>query len=85
MSTDDADTTVKTTWFLKSEENELMGQVYRAGDEAVPTAGAGITNGAAWGNAEIVRFSELGPTCAMRRFEVIIRVVGCKAVSKSDS
>ena len=76
MPPGDGDATVTATWFLKSEENEPLGQVYRAADETVPTTGARITNGAAWGSAEIVRFRELGPTCAMRRFEVIIRVVG---------
>ncbi len=76
MPPGDGDATVTATWFLKSEENEPLGQVYRAADEAVPTAGAGITSKAAWSSGEIVGFSELRPTCELRRFEVIVRVAG---------
>ncbi len=76
MPSDDSDATVAATWFLQSEENEPLGQVCWVAGEAVPAAGAAITGGAAWNIAEVVRFIELRPTCAMRRFEVIIRVAG---------
>ena len=63
-------------WFLYSEEKEPWGQIYRAQDEAVPAVGTVIIDGVAWKRAEVVRFDELRSTCAMRRFRVIIRVVG---------
>ena len=66
--------TIAATWYLKSERNEPLGQVYRSSDEAVPEPGAMVTDAARPGRAKIVKFRELGPTCAMRRFEVVLRV-----------
>ncbi len=65
--------TIDAAWYLKSEGNEPLGQVYRSGDDAVPEPGALVTDGAGSSRARIVRFRELGATCAMRRFEVIVR------------
>ena len=67
--------TIAATWYLKSERNEPLGQVYRSGDEAVPEPGALVTDSASPSRAKIVKFRELGPTCAMRRFEVILRIL----------
>ena len=63
-------------WFLYSEEGEPLGQVYRAKDEAAPAVGDRLTGAAAWASAEVVEFTELSPTCAMRRFRVVVRVLG---------
>ena len=61
-------------WFLYSEENEPLGQIYRGRKEAVPAIGARLTNSGKWETAEVVDFSELAATCEMRRFQVIVRV-----------
>jgi len=66
---------IAAAWYLKSEGNEPLGQVYRSGDDAVPVPGALVTVPASSNEAKIVRFRELGPTCAMRRFEVIVRLL----------
>ncbi len=66
---------IPTVWFLYSEDGEPLGQVYRHGEEAIPTEGVRITNGARWKSAEVLSFSELTSTCAMRRFRVVVRLV----------
>ena len=63
------------TWFLKSEDGQPLGQIYRdAGDpplaEGVQVDGIGV----------VVRFTELGSSCGMRRFEVIVRAAAQPAV-----
>ena len=63
-------------WFLFSEENEPLGQVYRPTENAAPTVGTRITNGSGWSVAQVVEFRELASACAMRRFRVVVRVVG---------
>ena len=55
-----------TTWYLFSEEDEPLGQIYRAG---VPEVGAQIEGG------QVVSFTELHATCAMRRFRVVVRIL----------
>ncbi|MCH7745888.1 MAG: hypothetical protein IIC84_07445 [Chloroflexi bacterium] len=67
--------TMPTVWFLYSEDGEPLGQVYRRGEEAIPVEGVRITNGAKWKSAEVLSFSELTSTCAMRRFRVVVRLV----------
>lgn len=67
--------TVSAVWFLYSEANEPLGQLYRGEAEAVPGVGDSIADaGGRWQTAEIVDVKELGPTCAMRRFRVVIRI-----------
>ena len=63
------------TWFLKSEDGQPLGQVYRDADDPPPTAGAQVD-----GIGEVVRFTELGASCGMRRFEVIVRPAAQPAV-----
>ena len=62
-------------WFLFSEEEQPLGQVYRYDDEAAPTAGAVLSDGARWKRAEVAEFEELLSTCVMRRFRVVVRVL----------
>ena len=61
-------------WFLVSEDGEPLGQVYRRQHEIAPTVGTELANGAGWTTAEIVEFTELRPSCGMRRFRVVVRV-----------
>ena len=63
-----------TLWFLYTEGGEPLGQVYRSGEEAVPSVGARLDDGALWKSVEVVEFSELRATCSMRRFRVVVRV-----------
>ena len=56
------------TWFLKSEDGQPLGQVYRDAGDPPPTEGAQVDD-----IGEVVRFTELGASCGMRRFEVIVR------------
>ena len=60
-------------WFLYSEQDEPLGQVYRAKEDAVPTMGVKIDNRPNGESVEVVEFSELRATCAMRRFRVVVR------------
>ena len=60
-------------WFLVSEQGEPMGQVYRSGEDRVPSAGVRVEH--AGKRLEVVEFSELQATCAMRRFRVGVRVL----------
>ena len=62
-----------TTWFLYSEvEEEPLGSVYR---KELPKVGSNIEADEARGiqAAEVVSFTELRATCAMRRFKVVVR------------
>ena len=61
-----------TTWYLVSEEDEPLGQIYRRG---VPEAGARFEGGQRFGSAQVVEFTELRATCAMRRFRVVVRLL----------
>lgn len=63
-------------WFLYSEQREPLGQIYRGEGKAVPEVGAKLTDGGKWRTAEVVEFEELRSACAMRRFSVVVRVVG---------
>lgn len=61
-----------TAWFLLDEDGQALGQVYRPG---VPLVGARIEGGDRFEAAEVVAFTELRATCAMRRFRVVVRVL----------
>ena len=63
------------TWFLKSEDGQPLGQVYRDVVDPPPTEGARVDD-----VGEVVRFTELGASCGMRRFEVILRTAVQPAV-----
>jgi hypothetical protein len=69
------DSEVAAAWFVKSESGEPLGQIYRDEDVAAPIAGGVIEDETRWGKAEVVSFKEMGPTCAMRRFAVVVRVL----------
>lgn len=61
-----------TTWFLYSEEDVPLGRVYRSG---APEVDVLIQDGPGLATAQVVSFTELRATCAMRRFKVIVRVL----------
>ena len=61
-----------TTWFLYSEDDVPLGRVYR---RSAPHAEAQIEDGPGFASAEVVSFTELRATCAMRRFKVVVRVL----------
>ena len=64
-------------WYLHTEDGAPIGQIYRKASEAVPSVGAPRRVGVAgWGTVEVVSFEELTATCAMRRFRVVVRVLG---------
>ena len=62
-----------TQWFLYSEADDApLGSIYRKG---LPEVGARIEERQGRPPAEVVRFTELRATCAMRRFKVVVRVL----------
>ena len=61
-----------TTWYLFSEDDEPLGQIGRAG---VPEVDARVEGGQRFEIAEVVSFTELRVTCAMRRFRVVVRIL----------
>ena len=61
-----------TAWFLFDEDGQALGQVYRP---EAPQVGVRIEGGARFEAAEVVEFTELQATCAMRRFRVDVRVL----------
>ncbi len=61
-----------TIWYLFSEEDEPLGQMYRAG---VPEVDAQIEGGQRFVTAQVVSFTELRATCAVRRFRVVVRIL----------
>ena len=61
-----------TTWFLYAEDDVPLGRVYRSGE---PQIAARIENGPGFASAQVVSFTELRATCAMRRFKVIVKVL----------
>ncbi len=61
-----------TTWYLFTEEDEPLGQIYRAG---LPEVDAQIEGGQGFEIAQVVSFTELGATCAIRRFRVVVRIL----------
>ncbi len=73
-SNNPADTCLPTTtWFLYSEsEDGPVGSILR---KSLPEVGLKIDADGARGipAAEVVSFTELRATCAMRRFKVVVR------------
>ena len=61
-----------TTWCLYSEDDVQLGRVYRSSD---PQAEVQIEDGTGFASAEVVSFTELRATCAMRRFKVVVRAM----------
>ena len=61
-----------TTWFLYSEDDVPLGRIYRSSD---PQVEARVEDGPGFASAEVVSFTELQATCAMRRFKVVVRVL----------
>ena len=61
-------------WFLYSQDESPLGQVYRNLDDAIPSIGSQLADGERWNTAEVVSFQELAASCAMRRFRVVIRI-----------
>ena len=66
---------IAASWFVKSEGGEALGQIYRGEEASVPFPGSVLTAEAKWRSAEVVSFRELGPTCSIRRFAVVVRVL----------
>ena len=60
-----------TAWFLSDEHGRPLGQIYR---QNAPRVGDEIAGTHAFVSAEVVAFEELRPTCATRRFRVVVRV-----------
>ncbi|MCH7841496.1 MAG: hypothetical protein J4N75_12810 [Chloroflexi bacterium] len=68
---DSVDTCLPTTiWFLYSEEDAPMGSIYR---KNLPEVGAQVEEREGFADAQVVSFTELRATCAMRRFKVVVR------------
>ncbi|MCH8061658.1 MAG: hypothetical protein IH861_04065 [Chloroflexi bacterium] len=63
------------SWFLYTEADEPLGRIYRSGDEMLPSLGDRLEGADRWGTAEVIAFEELRPTCAMRRFKVVVRIL----------
>ena len=59
-----------TTWFLYSEDDQPRGSIYR---RSLPEVGAQIEEREGFTAAQVVSFTELRATCAMRRFKVVVR------------
>ena len=72
------ETTSVAVWFLVSEEGEPLGRIHRQGEEAIPTLGTRLMNGAKWKSAEVIEFTELTATCAVRRFQSVSAGRGLK-------
>lgn len=60
------------TWFLVDEDGRPTGQIRRPD---MPEAGMKFGVERRFEEAEIVEVVELRPTCSMRRFRVIIKVI----------
>ena len=70
---DEPDTCLPTTtWYLFSEEDEPLGQIYR---RDVPEVGVQIDGSQRFDTARVLSIIELRATCAMRRFRVVVRVL----------
>ncbi len=60
------------TWFLVDEDGRPFGQIRRP---VLPEAGMSFSEEGKFEEAKIVEVVELRPSCSMRRFRVIVRVV----------
>ena len=61
-----------TTWFLYSEDDKPQGRIYR---KSLPEVGARVEEREGFTAAQVVSFTELRATCAMRRFKVVVRPI----------
>lgn len=59
------------TWFVADEGGKPLGQLRR---REIPSAGSRVEGGARFGEAVVVSVQELRPSCAMRRFKVVVSV-----------
>ena len=75
MSSQDPTDTVEAVWFLYSEDEQPMGRMYRREGEPMPQVGLRFRQEDDGSEVKIVLFRELGPTCLMRRFHVVVRPV----------
>ena len=64
-----------SVWFLYSEAEQPLGQVYRNLDEATPEKGTRLVVAERSETLEVLSFQELTSTCAMRRFRIVARVI----------
>lgn len=60
------------TWFLVDEDGRPVGQIRRS---ELPEANMTFEEESRFEEAEIVEVVELRPSCSMRRFRVIIRII----------
>lgn len=63
-------------WYLVSDAGAALGQTYRGKHEDEPHPGERLSGDARWEGATVVSFTELAATCMMRRFRVVVRLVG---------
>ncbi len=63
---------VAAVWFVYSEQGKPLGRVYVGEDAGAPVVGARLADGEGWRDAEIAGVRELAPTCAMRRWRVVV-------------
>ena len=75
MSNDNQTEAIGEVWFLLSEDEQPMGRIYRRDGEPSPQDGQRFAHGEDGQEVEIISFRELGPTCLMRRFQVVVKVV----------
>jgi hypothetical protein len=68
--------TMNATWFVYSEDGKTIGRIRRKAEDAVPDVGGIIEDGKGFDSAEVLSFQELSPTCMMRRYKVVVRVIG---------
>ena len=61
-----------STWFLVDEGGRPVGQIRRP---ELPEAGMNFEAEGRFEEAQVVEVIELRPTCSMRRFRVIMRIV----------
>ena len=64
------------TWFVADEDGKPLGQIRR---REIPAAGSRVEGGARFGEAVVVSVQELRPSCAMRRFKVVVSVTAAAA------
>ena len=66
---------IGAVWFLYSEDEQPIGRMYRREGEPTPHVGLRFRQEDDGSEVKIVHFRELGPTCLMRRFSVVVRPV----------
>jgi hypothetical protein len=66
--------TPAAVWYLVSDAGAPLGQVYRKEGEAEPQQGHRLSGDAHWDGATVASFTELSPTCLIRRFRVVVKL-----------